>query len=482
MLLRFKKTITLFVSRHPLSSQMIPFLILGIALLAFSIKTLNTGFFHDDWHHVYYAYNFGLDGLKQFLFFDSRPLAYIVYGPLFSSLGVNPRNWHLLVLFLRFFTVAVFFWNLNLITRKFQKQNGLIALLFLIYPVFQVQPNSVSYALHWVTYLVFMLSLLFMILAIRNVKFRVVFTVISLLLEVFHLLMLEYFAGVELIRIFLIWYLLRDNLVKTRLKKALVYWAPYLAILAAYTVFRISYSRLLGYDRNSPVILLGLLSTPLDSILFLVQSAIRDLVDILLTTWSETYNPAYINFSVFTNIWIWAFAGLVSLISWVFFAFIPDQEHKEEEQRVWAKTLVFLGFIFVILSFLPTWLTGRTFFDIYDLFDDRFALPAMFGASMIWGGAVFYLIKKPVHSYIITFILIGLAVALQLRTNTEYSQSWDKQSKFYWQLYWRAPYIEPETAFISEGEIFMYMGTHPTMYAINTLYGQNDDVKTFDYS
>ncbi len=229
-------------------------------------------------------------------------------------------------------------------------------------------------------------------------------------------------------------------------------------------------------------ILLGLLSTPLDSIVFLLQASVRDLVDVLLTTWNDTYNPANIDFSVFTNIWIWGFAGLVGLTSWIFFTLIPNPKNKEKDQRAWARALIFLGLIFVILSLLPTWISGRTFFDIYDLFDDRFALPAMFGASMVWVGGIFYLVKKQTHSYIIISILLGLALGLQLRTNTKYSESWDKQSRFYWQLYWRAPYIEPDTAFISDGEIFMYMGTHPTVYAINTLYDQNEDIQKLNYS
>lgn len=472
------------LSRYSHKTEIISFLIFFIALIAFSVKTLSTGLFHDDWHHVYYAYNFGLDGLRHFLFFDSRPLAYIVYGPLFSLLGVEPFRWHILVLLLRFLTVTVFFFSFNLVWPTYKKQNGLIALLFLIYPAFQAQPNSVSYALHWVTYFVFMLSMFFMILAIRKPQYRFWFTLIALSLEAFHLLMIEYFAGIELIRIFLLWHLVNDASFNgfARFKKIVKVWTPYLLILIAYAIFRVSYSALLGYDRNTPVVLIGLLTTPLDSVKFLLQAAVRDLVDVLFTIWNDTYDPALINFSVFTNLWVWGLAGIVGIGGWVFYFFLTENQQDETDLRRWSLNISLMGFVFVLLSFLPTWISGRTFFDVIDLYDDRFALPALFGASMIWIGGLFYLVKKREHVYVISFVLIGLAVGLQLRTNIDYSRAWEKQLNFYWQLYWRAPYIEPNTAFISDGEIFPYMGTHPTVYAINTLYNQNDDLQTLNYS
>ena len=127
-----------------LSPNAISLLIFGIALLAFSIKTLDQGFFHDDWHHIYYAYFYGLEELKQFLFFDSRPLTFIVDWPFFSLIGFSAFNWHVLILVLRVLTVLTFLGCLNLIWPNHKKEKGLVAALFLIYPVFQVQPNPAS--------------------------------------------------------------------------------------------------------------------------------------------------------------------------------------------------------------------------------------------------------------------------------------------------------------------------------------------------
>jgi hypothetical protein len=481
MLHRLRDSIRWLFARQPLGPNSIPVLLFGIALLAFSIKTLDQGFFHDDWHHVYYAKYYGLAGLKQFLFYDSRPFAYLIYQPLFSLLGFNPLHWHLLVLVLRFLTVWVFFHCLNLLWENHKKENGLVAALFLVYPVFQVQPNSVSYALHWVTYLIFMLSILLMILAVRRTGLFNIFTLSALVLEIFHLLMIEYFAGIELIRPFLLWFAFRDIPVQARLRKVVRYWLPYLAVLILYAAFRASFSQLLGYDRNSPVILFGLFTDTFHSVVFLLQSSLRDLVDVLIAAWNPTYDPATIDFSVFTNIWVWGLAALIALISGIYFSLIRHQT-QPDEQISWARAILGLGLIFTTLGLLPTWISGRTFFQLYNLFDDRLALPSMFGASMVCVGAMFYLLRKQAFAYAVLAILLGLAVGLQLRTNAQYAQGWQKQSQFYWQLYWRAPYVEPRTAFIAEGEIFPFMGIHPTSYAINSLYPPQGSMREFDYA
>jgi hypothetical protein len=483
MLHRVRDSFHHFFNRQPLTPNSIPVLIFGIALVAFSIKTLDQGFFHDDWHHVYYAKYFGAEGLKQFLFYDSRPLSFFVYAPLFSLLGFQAWHWHVLVLVLRFLTVWIFFIGLNLLWENHKKENGLVAALFLIYPVFQVQPNSVAYALHWVTYLAFMLSFLFMILAVRRTSHSLLFASLSILFEVFHLLMIEYFAGIELARPLLLWFAFRDIPSRERLRKVGRAWLPYFVILVLYAVFRASFSQLLGYDRNSPVILFGLFSDTWHSIIFLLQSSIRDLVDVLIAAWNPTYDPAAIDFSIFTNIWIWSFVAATIFIAWMFFSLVKEGEiPPEHDHMTWARTMLGLGLIFTILGLLPTWISGRTFFQLFNLFDDRLALPSMFGASMVWIGGIFYLIRKPAYGYLIVSILLGLAIGLQLRTNVDYARGWQKQSQFYWQLYWRAPYVQPGTAIISEGEIFPFMGVHPTSYAINLLYPPAGTARQFNYA
>jgi hypothetical protein len=97
----------------------------------------------------------------------------------------------------------------------------------------------------------------------------------------------------------------------------------------------------------------------------------------------------------------------------------------------------------------------------------------MLGASLLLVGLLELLIANPKYRLAIFVLLIGLSAGLHLRTTNDYRWSWTKQSRFYQQLYWRAPYIQQPTTILSDGEIFPFMGYYPTSFAINTLYPQS---------
>jgi hypothetical protein len=59
-----------------------------------------------------------------------------------------------------------------------------------------------------------------------------------------------------------------------------------------------------------------------------------------------------------------------------------------------------------------------------------------------------------------------------VRNATAYYRSWLQQKNFYWQLAWRAPSIQPDTALLSNDELFIYVGRAATAMAVNLLYPQ----------
>jgi len=76
---------------------------------------------------------------------------------------------------------------------------------------------------------------------------------------------------------------------------------------------------------------------------------------------------------------------------------------------------------------------------------------------------------------------VGVAIHTNLYTAKAYQQSWEKQRTFYWQLFWRAPYIQPGTAFISDGEIFPFVGLYSTSMGISLLYPPVENPKEMPY-
>ncbi len=454
--------------------------LLGISVLAFGVFIPQLGFYQDDWHHVFYYSQGGAEGLKKFLFTDSRPFSYLIYVPLFKLLGVNPIGWQIYAVTIRFLIVFTFWGILNLIWQKAQHRNAVIAALFLVYPIFMLQPMSVMFALHWTMYLVYMLSIFLMLKALESKKYRLIFLGLSLFLEIFHLLMMEYFVGIELLRPLLTFVYFREFRSSERIKKTLKVSAPFLIALFLYIAFRSSYSTLLGYDRNTPVVLFQLVKTPLSTSLYLIQILFQDFAEIFVTAWYDTLQPALFTWKKQTDLGIWLAVVIFAILWTVYFRGKKDTEVDSETER-WTREVLLIGFFATLFGIAPGWAVGKTLHESNPLWNDRFAMASMFGAAMLLTGLIFLFFKKNHYPFIFLGILVALAIGANLRSALSYKQSWEKQQKFYWQLYWRAPDIKKNTAFVSDGEFLFYMGAYPTSFAINTLYNNIDDFEQANY-
>ena len=105
----------------------------------------------------------------------------------------------------------------------------------------------------------------------------------------------------------------------------------------------------------------------------------------------------------------------------------------------------------------------------------------MFGASILTVAFVDWLSNKFLQKTVFLGILLSMAIGFHLRTGDEYRDIWTNQKDFYWQLYWRAPYIEPATAIITEEELFPNQGLFSTSSAINLLYPQTQNQEHLAY-
>jgi len=81
-----------------------------------------------------------------------------------------------------------------------------------------------------------------------------------------------------------------------------------------------------------------------------------------------------------------------------------------------------------------------------------------------------WVIQDKNRRLLIFSLLIGFSVGWQILKFNDFRWAWDKETNFYQQLVWRAPYVEPGTAFLSSEEFLTFMGTYPTSFALNSLY------------
>ena len=445
---------------------------LAVCIFCFGILLARLGFFQDDWHHVFFAYWQGAGGLQRFLLTDRGPFAWPVYATLFQLLGFSPTAWHWALMFIRFLTVFVLWLNARRIWPGSNSLAAWIALIFCIYPIFTLQPLAVAYALHWTMFLVFMLSLWFMLQAQHQPRFFALATACALLLEVTHLAMIEYFSGLELARAVFLWLSFGGLAPRDRLRRTAKHTWPYLLVLGLYAIYRSSFAAIFGFDRfQTLATLTQLLHSPLLELRNLIQTALQDMIYILVSQWYVAVEPSLIDLTRPSTILI-----LVSMLGFgaLAYAILSRIDRQEGVEPRWARApdLFWAGLDVVVLSMLPFWLTGFSIFQKNQLWSERLALAAMPGASMLIVGAVFGLVERPTYRRALLSLLLGIGVGLQAQTARAFQASWDKQRDLYWQLAWRAPSLKASTLLVADQEILFFMGIYPTAFAINLLYPQ----------
>lgn len=450
----------------------LPLWLLILTILTYGILTPKLGFYFDDWPVIYMIQSGA--NFWDFYQFD-RPFSAWTYVLTAPILGTNPFLWHTFTLLLRWLTSLLLWWVLTLIWPERKKEAIWTAMLFTVHPVFLQQSIAVAYSQHFITYAFYFLSIGTMIQAFVNKKHRAWFTTISILSAVLHIFTMEYFWGLELVRPIILWTALSTYSLpgKERVKKTLITWVPFLIILLGAIVWRVAFygQRFApGEDPNTLRLLGKLIEAPVQETINLFENTIRDFIYLMVSVWTRTIQPElieirknYIGFS-------WIVVVLSFFLLWGFQHYFLAAEETDKPQSIgtWNRQAIILGFAIFFFGTLPVWMTDK--FVHQGMYADRFALAGMWGASLLVVSLFSLVGIQNKSRSIILVTLISLAIGTHFRTANEYRWDWVKQKRFFWQLFWRAPELEPNTAIFSEGTLFSFVGEYPTAFAINTFY------------
>lgn len=453
------------------TEKSVPFALLAAMLLAYGLLIPWLGFYQDDWHHVYYAYARGTGSLWELLNYDGRPFAAWVYMTGFSLLGFNPVAWQISTLLLRWLTVSFIWAVFEQLWPERTRQNFTAALLFALYPFFVIQPLSVAYALHWSGYLLYALSIWLMLLAAKEPRGLIPFTTLALLAEAAHLFTLEYFAGIELLRPILLWFVLSDESGRKKAGRVLRRWLPYLLVFGIYFIWRgfIYHSPVVG--RNAPSGLNNFLGAPLQTVQSLLVNLLPDLVLLLVSSWSEILTPESVDFNLLSNVLILALALFSATLT--YFYLWRSKNNTTDPDLRWKQQALILGVAAVLFGLLPVY--GGEYFLHTKIFpwNGRFALGPLFGAGLLVTLALERLASAAQARRVALALLVGLTIGMQTRYTNEFRHAWEAETDFYRQLSLRVPAIAPNTAFITDNEFLGLMGDYPTAFALNTIYAEH---------
>jgi hypothetical protein len=464
----------------------LPLAIFVTGILAFGLQIPSLGFFQDDWHFVHYGSAAGARGMLDFLTMDGRPTAAWVYATLYPLLGFSPLPWHVLSLTLRLVTVLLVWSTLRTLWPERARTNLMTAFFFLLYPFFTLQPQAVVYAEHWTSYALFFASLLLMMRAIQNPKRWLIYTALAILAETLHLFTVEYFVGLELLRPLVAWMML-SNVVRSgtpqspagyhpapQIKRVALTWLPYFIILLLFLYWRTVFLGSLDL-RNNPADALSL-----SSIVTSLQNLPADISLVLVSSWFKLIDPAALELTRARNFFFLALTLLGGLAAYFYSRSFSEDTTSHATRntpqlpitnyQLPRSSHLLFALLAFILGLAPAYAANFILHTKLEPWNGRFALAAMPGAAMILAVAFERLVTSPQARRVAFAVLVGLLIGFHNRVAFDFKNAWEKQVTLYEQLTWRAPYIEPGTAIITDQEILGYMGDYPTSFALNTIY------------
>jgi hypothetical protein len=141
---------------------------------------------------------------------------------------------------------------------------------------------------------------------------------------------------------------------------------------------------------------------------------------------------------------------------------------KDAKKQTWGKQAVMLGMVGIFFGMLPVRIADRDL--LTGLFSDRFSLPALFGAALLWVGLTRVTVQRALHRALLIGVLVGLSAGFHFRTANTYSWDWETQQHIYWQMYWRMPNLPDGVALVGDGSLSAFTSEYAAAAAINTLY------------
>jgi len=295
--------------------------------------------------------------------------------------------------------------------------------------------------------------------------------VVSVIAAALHLLTMEYFWGLELLRPAALWIVLSKNAENTnreKISKLAKSWSPYLVVLLLVALWRFVWVDFEDGDTNSLLLLSHIIAEPVNGIRRFVQTVLRDFVAILSMAWYGSLQPNLIDLESPSSLIAWIVGAFVGLVAYIFGSLISPPLEESPSKAGWLKEALVFGMYAIFVGMLPGWLVGREI--TRGLFSDRIALPALIGAGIVLVCLVVWITSNRKTQLILISIFVGLGVGAHFRIANEYRWEWVEQRQFYWQLYWRAPAVKENTAILADGALFNYTGEHPTGSAINVMY------------
>lgn len=447
-----------------------------IMLVIYDSFVWKFGFFYDDWEGVFlYKLNFSFKQIWEYFLID-RPFSAGLHYLFSSILGSSVVGWHILGLFLNWAAILFFVLTILEIWPEQVVAAGWIGFLLGVYPGISRQFVLLTSIPHYSSMFLFSFSLWVMFQSFRFPRYKIILTITAISLGLLQTLLIEFFTGLELIRIFLIYCSLcqRENTTRISIKLALFSWLPYSIIFPIFIFYRFVLLQAMQVNNNIPKHALKLLlqfpGNPLDTLAKYANMILQDFIHGTIYVWVLPVIPTEIELQSKSYVLSWII-GLVLGLSAYGVMLLWDKKNSNKNKKInFSKMILLIAILAVFLGGLPGWITGRQ--GINGRWASRFLFGQMIGMVPFIILIIIWFIGKDRRFYqhiIFTIILIG-SISLQYRTQLDYVKEWEKEKNFYWQLKWRIPGLSSKAFLVSPKSTTLLTVDYQMAYAVNVIY------------
>ena len=430
------------------SAKTIPLVFFLAAFISYGLLIPWTGFYWDDWPFAWIAKFLGPAAFIP-AFRGFRPFL----GPIFfvttSLIPLNPTLWQIFALAIRFAAGLSAWFALNQIWPNHKRQTLAVTFLMIVFPGYSQTWVALTHInQEWIPFIFYLLSIGLSIRAIRNPNKSLLNTIIALIFLVIGLFPTEYFFGMEPLRFLFMWVVITETTKGfwPRLIQVLKRWWPYLLIWLADAAW------LVYYYKSGAYISYGIAaSQQLPSI----KDALLAIGDVLwksgFYTWFQILVLSFHSITAPTTLLSLALI-VISFVLLIFYflklKLFPLSAFPFSERITFAIPAILIGLIGILLGRVPSFAAGLplTLQSSYD----RFMISMMLSGSLFVVGIVELIIKSERTKLFAFAFLIALGVGQQFFNANIFRRDWQRQQDIYWQLAWRIPALQPNTAILTD--------------------------------
>ncbi len=461
------------------SRWVFPFLLFGIVFITYGYQVTKLGWYWDDWE-ILYINKLESKGLPDYSRY-SYLFSHWFYAFFSLLLGTNAIFWQIFNILLRWAGLFGFWWAMRMVWPKRAFEIAWICMLLAVYPAFSQHSAALATSSSFAGLGIFSLSLGLNMLALLRQKSWIQLTAFAVFASLFSRTTIPYFWGLEILRPFLIWVVLRRiSLNKSFFKEWVRQWMPYILTLSITVIVGLIWfpSRFVTIPVATQSVSLS--GNFLEEIIKFGNQFIKDFIHLTVENWISPLDPDNFVLNAKANWFSWFTSALVTVISILYlFSLNGREDSGPSDQDEFSRETVLFGVVGFVTGSMLSW--SQIWSPSTQGSSDQLALSSMLGSVLLLVGIVHWFSQRKQPEAIILGIIFVFAMSSQMQLVNKYRLSWEQQKDFFWQLTWRVPDIKPGTAIVSPNMPFAMMNDVHVGYALNTIYDKQETSNEVPY-